>query len=433
MGEGKVHADIMRLSPQGIFSISPVDADSHIPQLPCPDCGSEKTYLNGKRTLGTSIEVQRYLCRCCGKRFSGKPLKSQPDIDGGAKYALEEAKNLPVPKAKHLGTRELTVEERATLKVFEGWLQKEGYKPNKYPQLIGGLLYRGADINDPEDVKEKIGVHNVKNGSKMMICYAYEAYLRMQKMTWERPGGRKLCYRQEENILFIPEEGELDQLVAAAQSKRMAAYLQTLKETFADPGEALAIEWVDVLANAIVIRHPVKDHRPGTLEVSEKLIAMLKLLPHVSNRVFPVAYNTMCHCFVNLRRRIAFKTQNPRLESIELRSFRHWGGTRLAELSNGNACTVMKFLRHKSIANTMKYIDIWKLSFKTETEYEYLAVTTADELKAALLGGYQLVIEKFGASWFRRPKRIAIAGTPVNMRSESETVCIKEKADVKNL
>jgi hypothetical protein len=38
----------------------------------------------------------------------------------------------------------------------------------------------------------------------------------------ERP-----VYRQEEIIPFIPEEAELDQLIAAAHSKRMAAYLQT--------------------------------------------------------------------------------------------------------------------------------------------------------------------------------------------------------------
>ncbi len=38
-----------------------------------------------------------------------------------------------------------------------------------------------------------------------------------------------------------------------------------------------------------------------------------------------------------------------------------------------------------------------------------------------MLGGYQLVIKKFGASWFRRPKRIAIAGTPVDMRNPEAT------------
>ena len=47
-----------------------------------------------------------------------------------------------------------------------------------------------------------------------------------------------------------------------------------------------------------------------------------------------------------------------------------------------------------------------------------MAITTPEELKVALQGGYQLVIEKFGASWFRRPKRIAIAGTPISLRPD---------------
>jgi hypothetical protein len=89
-------------------------------------------------------------------------------------------------------------------------------------------------------------------------------------------------------------------------------------------------------------------------------------------------------------------------------------------MSNGNPMTVMKMLGLKSVENAMKYVNIWKLSFRTETEYESLAVTTPEELKGALLGGYQLVIEKFGASWFRRPKRIAIAGTPISQRPEEK-------------
>ena len=98
-----------------------------------------------------------------------------------------------------------------------------------------------------------------------------------------------------------------------------------------------------------------------------------------------------------MRKRLA-KTKNERLNYIEFRSFRHWEANRIAEISNGNVLTVMKLRGHRCVLNSMKYINIWKLPFKTETEYDYLAVTTPEELKVALLGGYQLVIEKFGAS-----------------------------------
>ena len=88
-------------------------------------------------------------------------------------------------------------------------------------------------------------------------------------------------------------------------------------------------------------------------------------------------------------------------------------------MSNGNAMTVMKMLGIKRYENAMKYVNIWKLGFNSsETEWEYVEVTEPEELKCALLGGYEHVIDKFGASWFRRPKRLAIAGTPIPQRPD---------------
>jgi integrase len=189
-------------------------------------------------------------------------------------------------------------------------------KNRKYAGNLLTLVHLGANLEDPESVKATMAAHQVKNGTKVQYCYSYEAYLTMQNKTWNRPGGRKLKYHQEENIIFIPPEAELDQLIAATNSKRLATYLQTLKETFTDPGEAIPIEWNDVLDRQIAIRHPVKDHRPRTLEVSEKLIAMINMLPHTSNRVFDCSYSSMLTVFVKVRRRLATKTQNPRINSI---------------------------------------------------------------------------------------------------------------------
>ena len=74
----------------------------------------------------------------------------------------------------------------------------------------------------------------------------------MMKIRWEPPH-----YKQEEIIPFVPDESELNQLIAACHSKRMATYLQCLKETFADPGEVLRIRRKDVSGNIITINFPV--------------------------------------------------------------------------------------------------------------------------------------------------------------------------------
>jgi len=390
--------------------------------LACPNgCKTGKIYRDGLRYNQDGSETQRWLCTACGVRFSppkqddlSKSLNTPGALPSNRQICAGEAKNLHVLKGKCIGTGEITAEARAAITVFEGWLKTQGYKKNRYPNNLVTLLHLGADLMNPEDVKAKIGAHPVRDGMKMMLCYSYEAFLSMNEMAWKRPE-----YKQDEIIPFIPEESELDVLIAAAQSRRMTAYLQTLKETFTDPGEALPIERQrDIVGNLITIRHPVKNHRPRTLEVSDKLIAMINMVSRDSERVFDCKYSVMCNSFIELKRRVAARTHNDRLNYVELRSFRHWGGTKIAELSNGNPITVMKLLGLKSVENAMKYVNIWKLSFRTETEFEYLAVTTPEELKVALLGGYQLVIEKFGASWFRRPKRIAIAGVPVSLRPD---------------
>jgi integrase len=56
------------------------------------------------------------------------------------------------------------------------------------------------------------------------------------------------------------------------------------------------------------------------------------------------------------RKRAAEISKNPQLLNIELRSFRHWGGTMLAYYSKGNVLLVKRLLGHKYVENTMKYI-----------------------------------------------------------------------------
>jgi hypothetical protein len=52
------------------------------------------------------------------------------------------------------------------------------------------------------------------------------------------------------------------------------------------------------------------------------------------------AHSTMFGCYDKVRRRAAELQKNPRLLSIELRTFRHWGGTMIAHYTNGNVLTV---------------------------------------------------------------------------------------------
>ena len=183
----------------------------------------------------------------------------------------------------------------------------------------------------------------------MLAVYAYDGIAKMLKIDWSSPK-----YVQEENLPFVPDETELDQLIAGCRSRRMAAFLQTLKETFADPDEVLKLRWIDLSGNIITINDPVKRHNPRKLKISNKLITMLNALPYTSELIFPTKYDTIYSSFTHVRKRVASISQNPRINSISFNTFRHWGATMTFHYTK-NLLLVQKLLGHKSIKNTVKY------------------------------------------------------------------------------
>ena len=62
----------------------------------------------------------------------------------------------------------------------------------------------------------------------------------------------------------------------------MIAYLQCLKETFADPGEVLAIKRKEIKGNIVQIARLFKGHYPGEYEVSNILVSGLNNLPKIT-------------------------------------------------------------------------------------------------------------------------------------------------------
>lgn len=233
----------------------------------------------------------------------------------------------------------------------------------------------------------------------MLAVHAYDAMVKMLNMTWSPP-----TYIQEENLPFIPQETELDQLIAGCKSRRMATFLQTLKETFADPGEVLRLRWIDVSGNVITINNPVKRHRPRQITVSNKLITMLNALPRTSERIFPTTYDTIAACFANVRRRVAKLLENPRINAISFNTFRHWGATMTFHYTK-NILLVQKLLGHKSITNTMKYTQL--VHFKDD-QFHVATATTVEEAKELLATGFDYITEKNGIMLFRKPKMFKV-------------------------
>jgi len=392
----------------------------------CPSCGSRRVWKDGLRYPHSNGKpVQRYVCRECGYRFSETTWNSSDESEHVKRvhttsfysdYALlfnrqvgvtetQGAKNLAelesrTEKRAAGATEPLSVKVKGLIAQYAYWLGKEGYETATYLRLIR-VLAKKANLLDPEDVKSAIAKHPWKNGSKLLAVYAYDAMAKMLNISWTRPK-----YTQEEILPFIPEEKELDQLIAASKSRRMATFLQTLKETFADPGEALKLRWIDVDAsNNVVTISPVKGHRPRQLKVSSKLIAMLNSLPKTSERIFPTTYRNMASCFEIVKLRAAETLKNPRLLSITFSTFRHWGATMTYHYTHGNILLVQKLLGHKRIQSTMKYTQL--IQFKDD-EFDVATATTVEEAKELASAGFEKFDEINSIHVYRRPKRFGV-------------------------
>jgi integrase len=290
-----------------------------------------------------------------------------------------------------------TATAKGVLLQYALWLQKEGYGQNcRYRDCIRMLINSGANPHNPENVKEIIAKKSWKDGTKMQMVYAYDALAKMLKIEWEAPR-----YRQEEAFPFIPDEKEIDALILGARSKRMATYLQTLKETMADPSEALRLRWIDINGNVITINRPVKGHYPRPIQVQNNLISMLNSLPKDSERIFPTSYVNIARNFYTLRKAVARHLNNPRILKISFVTFRHWAAT-MTYHQTRNILLVKKLLGHKKIENTMKYTQL--IQFK-DSEFEVACAETIEEAKEVLKAGFEYITEKNGIMLFRKPKR----------------------------
>jgi integrase len=411
----------------GVIRKSPSTEDVGAGPL-CPSCGSFKTWRDGFRWNNEkTVKVQRYLCRDCGFRFSAtensaKLLKAVAALPSERQICAfiaatqsSEAKNLESAQRKVCAEdASLNAHTQGALTQFYSYLEKNAYSEgSNYPKKIKRLAKLGVNLFDQEAVKEAISkltfkdkngeTAKAKNGTKNFYCCAYAAFAKMLKIPFENPG-----YQQEDKEVYVPYETELDALIAATQSRRMACYLQTLKETYADPGEALRIRWIDIDEKnmTITINFPVKGHLAGTLSVSAKLLSMLSALPHDNEKVFPCTYHSVQTAFVKLRKRVARIQQNPRIIAVELRGYRHWAGTKIAYETNGNHLEVKRLLRHKCVESTMKYIG--KIDFKTEDFDTTSATSLEDILRLGSSGWTEYSIAHINGQeihCFKKPKR----------------------------
>jgi integrase len=308
-------------------------------------------------------------------------------------------KNLAAAMESQKWAAGTTSEAKAGLIEFAWWLKKQGYKDStieSITKLLKALVKRGADLLDPESVKEVIAKAEWSMGRKENAVDNYTLWLSFKGGSWNPP-----LYKRVHKLPFIPTEQEIDALIASCGPKT-ATFLQLLKETGVRAGEAWALKWTDLDVEAKAVRvTPEKGSEPRMLRISNKLLAMMSALPKENSYIFggyPI--RGFARSFQRQRLRAARKFGNPRLLQISFHTFRHWKAT-MEYAKTKDILYVMKLLGHKNIKNTLVYTQL--VNFK-EDEFIFKVAKTVDEAGSLIEAGFEYVCHHEGLMLFRKRK-----------------------------
>jgi integrase len=352
--------------------------------------------------------VQRFLCRDCGFRFSEKSnIDSRVNSGRQLSAILEEAKKLD--SATEIKT--VTGESKKAVQNVKGkilefaWhLKKQnssGATIKTFTCLLKKLVDNGADLNEPESVKEVLAKLTVSQNSKTLMVATYTSFLKFLNKSWIPPK-----YKRQDKIPFIPQESEIDSLISGC-SRRISTLLLLLKETGMRIGEASRLKWTDINAenNTVAINEPEKGSNTRIIRVSARLIRVIEALPKKCDKVFGKSNKTdKSHSYYRQRMWLSNKLSNPRLQKITFHTFRHWKAT-MEYHKTKDIIHVQRLLGHRNIQNTLRYINLEQAIFKdTIDQFHVKVADSLDDACKLLEVGYEYVTDTDGKKLFRKRK-----------------------------
>jgi integrase len=283
-------------------------------------------------------------------------------------------------------------------------MRKAGYRESTVRSSVKALkaVARRANLLDPESVKAHLATSPLSESRKQTVIDHLDRFYRWKRIPFTRP-----MYHRIRPLPFIPLESEVDALISGAGAKT-AVFLQLMKEAACRPGEAWMLRWIDVDGERSCVRIiPEKDSEARERHISNRLLAMLNALPHKWINVFhasdadPIrSLDDFRRTFINQRRRVAERLQNPRLLQISFKTLRHWKATTEYHKTK-DILHVMRMLGHKNIQNTLVYTHLVEFH---DDEFLCRIARTVDEARALVESGFDFVSEIDGVQLFKKRK-----------------------------
>ena len=341
----------------------------------CPECSSSKTWRDGLRYV-QGTQVQRYLCRVCGYRFSDNHYKeSQTTYSRQICVLDEKAKNLVRATNTKQALRE-THHYTALIEQFKWYMTRKEYSKAtiKLREVhLNRLVGLNADLDTPESVETVLALSGWSKAYKKIIIGCYKAYCKWRKIFWDAP---RIYVPQK--IEKLPSEESVKILIAGL-GKKTSTLCQVLYETGCRIGEACKLRWIDIdwKAQRININTPEKRGNSRSVDVSVKLLSMLKALKkRPDGYIFNPKPRSHDSGFNQSRNRLAKKLQKPELKEIHFHTFRHLRATLELYTKGKHHRDVQYMLGHRSSQSTDRYTHYRP---QAPTKWETKRVATREE------------------------------------------------------
>ena len=264
------------------------------------------------------------------------------------------------------------------------------------------VIAKNCNLDNPEEVTTFLAILDKKNGYKRALCYSYSNYVKVHKLTWNRPN-----YYQNAKMPKIPLESKIECIMANAPKKLVTA-IAISKDTGLRPVELMRLKLKDLdLQKGAVYPETAKHGSPRVLKLKNKTLNILnKYLATVSiglnDNIFGT-WNSDSYgkWFRHSRNKTAEKTQDLSIKTIRLYDLRHFFATMTYHRTK-DILFVKQQMGHKKIETTLIYTQL--LQFEQDNNYTCKVAQNVEQATELIENGFEYVTEMDGLELFRKRK-----------------------------
>jgi integrase len=259
-------------------------------------------------------------------------------------------------------------------------------------------------LENPHAVDQYIANRSISDAYKAQLTQVYAQYCKYQGIPYNRPKFK----RQASRPIRIPTEEKINMIIA--ESGRVLATKLTLsKETGLRPVEVHLLKVKDVdLERYLVYPTTAKNGASRTLRISARLASLIqahinRFKLELNDNLFKGYEEHYGDAFRRVRDRLADKLYDPSIKTIRLYDLRHYFATMLYHKTK-DILLVKQQLGHKSINNTLIYIDLEATLYNTKDEYTCRVAKNVEEATNLIENGFEFVTGMDGTKLFRKRK-----------------------------